>query len=114
MTRLPECRRTPSLTASPSSVAASKWLAEGHRGTIKLFGCPAEEGGGGKAYMMRAGVFEGLDAMLDWHPDTRNTVGKASGLANVQVEFTFRGRSSHASGAPEDAPRWMPSKRLII
>ncbi|MBR0082839.1 MAG: amidohydrolase [Bacteroidales bacterium] len=84
------------------AVAASKWLAEGHRGTIKLFGCPAEEGGGGKAYMMRAGVFEGLDAMLDWHPDTRNTVNKASGLANVQVEFTFRGRSSHASGAPEE------------
>ena len=84
------------------AVAVSKWLAEGHAGTVRLFGCPAEEGGGGKAYMMREGVFEGLDAMLDWHPDTRNTVNKASGLANVQVEFTFRGRSSHASGAPEE------------
>lgn len=84
------------------AVAASKWLAQGHQGTIKLFGCPAEEGGGGKAYMMREGVFEGLDAMLDWHPDTRNTVNKASGLANVQVQFTFSGRASHASGAPEE------------
>ena len=83
------------------AVASSKWLAEGRQGTIKLFGCPAEEGGGGKAYMMREGVFEGVDAMLDWHPDTRNTVNKASGLANVQVQFTFSGRSSHASGAPE-------------
>ena len=84
------------------AVAVSKWLAQGGRGTVKLFGCPAEEGGGGKAYMMREGVFEGLDAMLDWHPDTRNTVNKSTGLANVQVQFTFRGRASHASGAPDE------------
>ena len=84
------------------AVAVSKWLAAtGFSGTVKLFGCPAEEGGGGKAYMMREGVFEGLDAMLDWHPDTRNTVNRTSGLANVQVQFTFTGQSSHASGAPE-------------
>ena len=84
------------------AVAVSRWLAEsGHAGTVKLFGCPAEEGGGGKAYMMREGVFDGLDAMLDWHPDIRNTVNKTSGLANVQVLFSFRGKSSHASGAPE-------------
>ena len=84
------------------AVAVSKWLAAtGFSGTVKLFGCPAEEGGGGKAYMMREGVFEGLDAMLDWHPDTRNTVNRTSGLANVQVLFTFSGKSSHASGAPE-------------
>ena len=84
------------------AVAVSKWLAAtGFPGTVKLFGCPAEEGGGGKAYMMREGVFDGLDAMLDWHPDTRNTVNRTSGLANVQVQFTFTGTSSHASGAPE-------------
>ena len=84
------------------AVATAKWLkANGLKGTVKLFGCPAEEGGGGKAYMMREGVFDGLDAMLDWHPDTRNTVNKATGLANVQVLFTFKGKSSHASGAPE-------------
>ena len=84
------------------AAAAAEWLAGGRQGTIKLFGCPAEEGGGGKAYMMRAGVFDGLDAMLDWHPDTRNTVNKQSGLANVQVLFTFSGRASHASGAPDE------------
>ncbi len=84
------------------AVAVAKWLeASGHAGTVKLFGCPAEEGGGGKAYMMREGVFDGLDAMLDWHPDTRNTVNRTPGLANVQVLFTFKGKSSHASGAPD-------------
>ena len=83
------------------AVAISKWLAQGHPGTVKLFGCPAEEGGGGKAYMVREGCFDGLAAMLDWHPDTRNTVNTESGLANVQVEFTFHGIASHASGAPD-------------
>ena len=88
--------------AAAGAVAVSKWLAEGRPGTIRLFGCPAEEGGGGKAYMMREGCFDGLDAMLDWHPDTRNTVNTQTGLANVQVRFTFHGRSAHASGAPDE------------
>jgi aminobenzoyl-glutamate utilization protein B len=84
------------------AVAVSRWLAQGHRGTIRLYGCPAEEGGGGKAYMVREHCFDGVDAMLDWHPDTRNTVNAQSGLANIQVKFTFHGKASHASGAPEE------------
>jgi aminobenzoyl-glutamate utilization protein B len=83
------------------AVAISKWLAEGHEGTVKLFGCPAEEGGGGKAYMAREGCFDGVDAVLDWHPDICNLVNTESGLANVQMRFTFHGISSHASSAPE-------------
>lgn len=84
------------------AVAISKWLAAGHDGTVKLFGCPAEEGGGGKAYMVRSGCFDGVDAMLDWHPDVRNTVNRATGLANVQVRFVFHGRSAHASSSPHN------------
>lgn len=83
------------------AVAISKWLAEGHQGTVVLFGCPAEEGGGGKAYMAREGCFDGVDAILDWHPDICNLVNVESGLANVQMRFTFHGLSSHASSAPE-------------
>lgn len=83
------------------AVAISKWLAEGHKGTVRLFGCPAEEGGGGKAYMAREGCFDGVDAILDWHPDISNLVNVESGLANVQMRFTFHGTSSHASSAPE-------------
>lgn len=83
------------------AVAISKWLSEGHEGTVKLFGCPAEEGGGGKAYMAREGCFDGVDVVLDWHPDICNLVNTESGLANVQMRFTFHGKSSHASSAPE-------------
>ena len=83
------------------AVAISKWLSEGHEGTVKLFGCPAEEGGGGKAYMAREACFDGVDAVLDWHPDVCNLVNTESGLANVQMRFIFHGKSSHASSAPE-------------
>lgn len=88
--------------AVAGAVAVSKWLAQGHPGTVKVFGCPAEEGGGGKAYMVREGVFDGLDAVLDWHPDTQITVNGDSGLANIQVGFSFSGRAAHASGAPDN------------
>ena len=87
--------------SAAAAVAISKWLSQGHEGTVKLFGCPAEEGGGGKAYMVREGCFAGVDAMLDWHPDICNMVNVESGLANVQIRFVFHGTSSHASSAPE-------------
>lgn len=83
-----------------AAVAISKWLAEGHKGTVKYFGCPAEEGGGGKAYMTKAGVFDGCDAFFDWHPGNANSVSTATGLANVRVRFSFHGIPSHASVSP--------------
>lgn len=83
-----------------SAISISKWLAQGHEGTVKYFGCPAEEGGGGKAYMTAAGCFNGCDAIFDWHPGTRNSVSLNTGLANVRVNFTFTGTSAHASAAP--------------
>lgn len=84
-----------------ASVAISKWLSQGYSGTVKFFGCPAEEGGGGKAYMMREHVFDGVDAMFDWHPDKQNTVNRVSGLANIRVHFEFYGTAAHASSNPE-------------
>ncbi|MBQ9474962.1 MAG: amidohydrolase [Bacteroidales bacterium] len=83
-----------------SAIAISKWLAEGHEGTVKFFGCPAEEGGGGKAYMTREGCFDGCDAIFDWHPGSTNEVPLSPGLANVRVNFNFTGTPSHASGTP--------------
>ena len=86
--------------ATAGAVAISRWLAQGHEGTVKLFGCPAEEGGGGKNYMVRDGVFDGLDAVLNWHPSSVNRVPMSPGLANLNIMFTFRGQSAHAAAAP--------------
>jgi aminobenzoyl-glutamate utilization protein B len=76
-------------------------LANGWKGTIKVFGCPAEEGGSGKVYMTRDGIFNGVDVMLHWHPDDINAVALNSALANKSAKFRFYGLSSHAAMAPE-------------
>lgn len=71
------------------------------RGTIKLYGTPAEEGGSGKVYMVREGLFNGTDVVLHWHPDSKNGANASSSLANMSAKFRFRGISAHAAGAPE-------------
>jgi aminobenzoyl-glutamate utilization protein B len=75
--------------------------ANGWKGTVKVFGCPAEEGGSGKVYMTRDGVFNGVDVMLHWHPDDINAVILNGALANKSAKFRFYGLSSHASMSPE-------------
>jgi aminobenzoyl-glutamate utilization protein B len=70
-------------------------------GTIKLYGTPAEEGGSGKVYMTRAGLLEGVDVVLHWHPGDGNSSNPSSSLANVSAKFRFKGIAAHAAGAPE-------------
>lgn len=71
-------------------------------GTIRYYGCPAEENAGGKAYLVRDGYFNDCDAAITWHPGTSNKTAADDGyLANFRVFFTFHGISSHAAGAPE-------------
>jgi aminobenzoyl-glutamate utilization protein B len=83
------------------AVAISKWLAESkHPGTIKVFGTPAEEGGGGKVYMVREGLFEGVDIVLDWHPAGGNGVSVDTGTAIQMIDFRFYGQAAHAAGTP--------------
>lgn len=72
----------------------------GNSGTVIFFGCPAEEGGSGKAYMARAGVFDPLDIALTWHPGNLNCIMTGSLQANVQAYFRFKGVSSHAAASP--------------
>jgi aminobenzoyl-glutamate utilization protein B len=71
------------------------------KGTIKVFGCPAEEGGSGKVYMVRAGLFNDVDVAIHWHPAAENGVTMTSALANSSAKFRFYGLSAHAAGAPE-------------
>jgi aminobenzoyl-glutamate utilization protein B len=70
-------------------------------GTIRIYGCPAEESGNGKVYMVQEGLFNDLDAVLHWHPYDYNKVSTKTFLANLSVKFRFQGISSHASAAPE-------------
>ncbi|WP_245827511.1 M20 family metallopeptidase [Paenisporosarcina indica] len=70
------------------------------KGTVKFYGCPGEEGGSGKTFMVREGVFNGLDAAFSWHPSPVNSIMSLSSLANYQVFFRFKGISSHAANSP--------------
>ncbi len=71
------------------------------KGTLRFYGCPAEEGGSAKAFMVRAGLFNDCDAVLHWHPSSRNVAGDLPSLARVAVKFRFHGTSAHAAAAPE-------------
>ncbi|WP_230529805.1 M20 family metallopeptidase [Microvirga roseola] len=75
--------------------------AEGIAGTVRYYGCPAEESGSGKTFMARAGLFDDLDAAFCWHPHVINEVSTTSSLACIQAYFRFRGRAAHAAASPE-------------
>ena len=89
--------------ASVASGIAIKKLMEEKKitGTIKVFGCPAEEGGSGKVYLVRAGLFNDVDIAIHWHPGSSNGVTMTSALANKSAKFRFHGISAHAAGSPE-------------
>jgi aminobenzoyl-glutamate utilization protein B len=84
-----------------AAIAVKERIAAGGlSGTIKFFGTPAEESVGGKIYMVREGVFAGVDAMLVWHPSVETRADRVGGQALVDFEVTFKGRSSHAAYDP--------------
>ena len=89
-------------TGALSSAFAVKAYMERNNisGTVQFFGCPGEEGGSGKTFMAREGVFDHLDIALTWHPSPVNAVMSLSSLANYQVYFRFKGISSHAANSP--------------
>lgn len=87
-----------------AAIAVSKWLKQsGTSGRVRLYGTPAEEGGSGKVYMVRAGLFDDVDIALHWHADDENSAAAQTTLANRSAKFRFRGTSAHAAGAPEKA-----------
>ena len=85
-----------------AAIAIRNWLEEsGTPGRIRVYGTPAEEGGSGKVYMVRAGLFEDVDIAIHWHPGDRNSAAANTTLANRSAKFRFSGISAHAAGAPE-------------
>jgi aminobenzoyl-glutamate utilization protein B len=88
--------------AVAAAVAIKSWLeASGTRGQIRVYGTPAEEGGGGKVYMVRAGLFKDVDATLYWHPGDANNASQDRNLATTSAKFRFHGQSAHAAAAPD-------------
>ncbi|MPW18744.1 putative peptidase, aminobenzoyl-glutamate utilization protein [Paraburkholderia piptadeniae] len=89
-------------TASHLAAAAVKTHLErtGQPGTVRFYGCPAEEGGSGKTFMARAGMFDDLDAALSWHPHVYTGIFPVGSLANIQAYFRFTGTASHAAASP--------------
>ena len=87
--------------ALAAAVAVKDWLEKsGGQGTVRYYGCPAEEGGGGKVFMARAGLYDDLDAALTWHPGALNTVSKGKTVAIQSARFRFQGVSAHAGQSP--------------
>jgi aminobenzoyl-glutamate utilization protein B len=89
-----------------ASVAAGieikNWLENSNsKGTIRVYGTPAEEGGAGKVYMVREGLFDDVDVVLHWHPSSQNGANPGYSLANKSAKFRFYGEASHAAAAPE-------------
>ncbi|MEM1189841.1 MAG: amidohydrolase [Pseudomonadota bacterium] len=88
--------------SAAAAMAIAAWLDEtGTPGTIRFYGTPAEEGGSGKVYMVRAGLFNDVDFALHWHPADRNSAGATTTLANRSAKFRFTGVSAHAAGNPD-------------
>ncbi len=87
-----------------AAIAVADWLDDtGTPGTLRVYGTPAEEGGAGKAYLVRDGFFEDVDVALHWHPSDTNGAGIHGMLANKSAKFRFHGISAHAAAAPERA-----------
>ena len=85
-----------------AAVSVKEWLVKNNvEGTIRFYGTPAEEGGSGKVYMVREGLFDDVDVVLHWHPDSVNSANPRTSNSNKSAKFTFNGISAHAAGAPE-------------
>jgi aminobenzoyl-glutamate utilization protein B len=85
-----------------AAISVKEWMKKsGVKGTLRLYGCPAEEGGSGKVYMVRAGLFDDVNAVLHWHPGNDNSAAISPWLSNKNAKFRFYGIASHAAAAPE-------------
>lgn len=87
--------------ALAAAIAIRSYLKENNlEGTVRYYGCPGEEIGSGKTFMVREGLFDDVDFAVCWHPWSRNSVWSMSSLACYEVSFRFKGKSSHAASTP--------------
>jgi len=87
--------------ALAGAVAVKSWLEQhGGEGTVRFYGCPGEEGGSGKTFMVREGLFDDVDAAVTWHPEAFAGMFNVSTLANIQAAWRFHGTAAHAANSP--------------
>ena len=97
-----------------AAVAVKRFLEQsGRSGTVIFYGCPGEEGGSGKAYMAREGLWRKLDAALSWHPDSVNQVVTGTNNSCIQVLYRFHGIASHAAAAPQNGRSALDAVELM-
>lgn len=85
-----------------AAIATKKWMIDhGIKGELRVYGSPAEEGGSGKVFLVRAGLTKDVSAMLHWHPSDSNSASQGHTLANVSGKFRFHGIAAHAAAAPD-------------
>lgn len=90
-------------TGMATAIAVKKSMEKNRLpGTLRFFGCPAEETLVGKVFMVRDGVFRGTEALLSHHPSYFNMTRMRGGTAMNSAKFHFFGRASHAAGSPTD------------
>jgi len=88
--------------AALAAVAVKEYMEKNHvAGTLRYYGTPAEEGGAGKVYMIRDGLFRDTDVVLEWHPGNRNSVHYGGMLALNSARFLYHGVAAHAAAAPD-------------
>ena len=88
--------------SAAAAIAVKEWMIRTEQtGTVRYYGTPAEEGGGGKVYMVREGLFKDVDAVVTWHPGDQNSANPASSLATIAAYFRFYGVASHAAASPD-------------
>jgi aminobenzoyl-glutamate utilization protein B len=88
--------------SAAAAIAVKEWMiATKQAGTLRFYGTPAEEGGAGKVYMVRGGLFNDVDAVLHWHPSNENSAATGGTLANKNGKVRFYGVASHAAASPE-------------
>ena len=93
--------------------AIKDYIEKTGKGSITLFGCPAEEGGAGKVFMARDGVFNDIDAIVSWHPEQMYMVRTRPALANVKVDYSFEGIAAHAGANPHQGRSALDALELM-
>lgn len=100
--------------AVASAVAVQKWLqSNGLPGTVRYYGCPAEEEGGGKVFMAQSGAFDDLDAALNFHPGKLNAPSKGISVGIQPIYYRFHGRTAHAGGSPHEGRSALDAVELM-